>query len=268
MARTGTPAWIDLGTHPIDEAVSFYSQAFGWTVPEGNPEFGGYRMAESGGAPVAGMMSSLMGPDGEADEPQYPTWWTVYLAVEDCAAATRAAVAAGGSIAVPTMEIAGLGAMAVVMDPSGAAVGLWEGREFGGVEFTGQPGSPVWFELMTTDFDAASPFYQQVFGWQLAYMGEDGEATEGAADSGIRYATNFPGDQASAGICEAGSFLPEAVPSFWRAYLGVADTDQAIETITGLGGAVTDGPMDSPFGRVATVEDPQGGMFQIVSVSR
>ncbi|WIM71996.1 VOC family protein [Corynebacterium suedekumii] len=223
-------------------------------------------MAESGGAPVAGMMSSLMGPDGEADKPQYPTWWTVYLAVEDCAAATRAAVAAGGSIAVPTMEIAGLGAMAVVIDPSGAAVGLWEGRELGGFEFTGQPGSPVWFELMTTDFDAGAPFYQWVFGWQLAYMGEDSEPTEGAAANGIRYATNFPGEEASAGIREADFFLPEGVPSFGAPTSGWRIRMRRSRRSPGSVAPTRTARWIHP-GRVATVEDPQGGMFQIVSVS-
>ena len=47
-------------------------------------------------------------------------------------------------------------------------------------------------------------------------------------------------------------------------YFGVEDVDAALSTVTRLGGTVLDGPMDSPFGRLATVADPQGASFQII----
>lgn len=266
MARTGSPIWIDLGTHDIDGSVSFYSQVFGWDVPEGSAEFGGYRIATKDGVPVGGMMSSLMGPDGPLEEPEYPTAWTVYLAVEDCAAAVAAAEKAGATVVVPAMEVGELGSMAILFDPAGAGVGFWEAKEFPGLAFNGQPGTPVWFEQMSKNFQAAADFYQEALGWNLAYMGEDGQPVDSPPTSGIRYATNGAGEEASAGLCEADSFLPAEVPSYWRAYIGVSDTDATAAQIVELGGAVLDGPMDSPFGRVATVADPQGGTFQIVSV--
>ncbi|GAB2478006.1 hypothetical protein GCM10027030_10340 [Luteococcus sediminum] len=53
------------------------------------------------------------------------------------------------------------------------------------------------------------------------------------------------------------------MPSYWRMYLCVEDADATIEKVKELGGSLLDGPMDSLFGRVATVADPQGAQFQI-----
>ena len=43
-----------------------------------------------------------------------------------------------------------------------------------------------------------------------------------------------------------------------------ADLDGDIHRLRGLDGAVLDGPVDSPHGRVATVADPQGASFQLL----
>lgn len=80
---------------------------------------------------------------------------------------------------------------------------------------------------------------------------------------GMRYSTCGAGDDAVAGICDASSFLPARTTSYWRFYLGVADADVSAASIVENGGQVLDGPEDSPFGRFATVADPQGAQFQI-----
>lgn len=54
------------------------------------------------------------------------------------------------------------------------------------------------------------------------------------------------------------------MPSFWRVYFAVDDTDATVAKIQSLGGALLDGPIDSRFGRVATVTDSLGGAFQII----
>lgn len=60
-------------------------------------------------------------------------------------------------------------------------------------------------------------------------------------------------------------FVPESEGSFWRVYFGVENTDHAVPRIQELGGKLLDGPVDSPFGRIATIADPQGATFQIVA---
>ena len=38
----GVPSWIDLGADDVAVARKFYGGLFGWNVPEGPPEAGGY----------------------------------------------------------------------------------------------------------------------------------------------------------------------------------------------------------------------------------
>lgn len=44
----------------------------------------------------------------------------------------------------------------------------------------------------------------------------------------------------------------------------VADTDATVAVVTRLGGAVTTGPYDTEYGRMATLTDPWGATFAIM----
>lgn len=246
----GSPVWIDLGTSDQEASRDFYRELFGWNFTSTGPDFGGYEMVDVG-VPVGGLGPN-MNADGEIDE-SMPVSWTVYLKVADIEVALDAVEASGGTVVVPPMAIGDMGRMAIVAAPSGASFGLWETGTFDGFDVDGRPGTGVWFETLTRDFDADAACYAAVLGWENALMEGEG-----------RYATNHPGDGATAGLCEAGEWLPEGVPSYWRVYFGVEDTDASIERVKDLGGSLLDGPIDSPFGRVATVADSLGGAFQII----
>lgn len=255
----GTPIWIDLGTDRLDDAREFYAELFGWEFHSQGDEFGGYNNITKDGKLVAGAMNSLMTENGPVEEAPYPNAWSVYLSTDNMEKTIRSVEEEGGSIMYPAMPVGPLGIMAHVIDPAGAAVGLWEPHEFPGFAFTGDPGTPVWFETLSKNYDATLPFYNKALGWDSAAMPDQGED----APSGFRYSTNFAMDKASAGICEA-TFLADNEDSFWRVYFAVENTDTAIEKIKELGGQLLDGPEDSPFGRVATVTDNTGAKFQIV----
>lgn len=239
------PIWIDLSTADATGATEFYRDLFGWNVTDQGEDFGHYGIIDLAGKTVGG----LMGQPG-------PTNWTVYLEVTDINAAAEAARTGGATVMVEPMEVPGSGWMAVVVDPGGAVVGLWQPTDFEGFDLPLTPGTPVWFELMSIDFDAALPFYRDVLGWDIAWMGPEG------GEDGFRYVTNGKDEKAAAGLCDAKDMLGDA-PSHWRIYFGVENCDEAAARVAELGGRVTDGPTDSPFGRFATCADPQGATFQI-----
>ena len=249
---TGAPAWIDLSTRDIEGAKAFYAELFGWTFEDsGGEEFAHYQFILRDGEPIGGLMSTvgMTCPEGG----QLPTEWVVYLTVTDIDAAARAVETTGGGVVVPAMPVGDAGSMGVAIDPAGAAIGLWQAGDFAGFEPSSRPGSPVWFEAMSQNLDAVTPFYRDVFGWQLHEMPGD-----------WRYVTNGDPQVATAGIGDARGVVAEGTPSYWRVYLSTADLDGDIHRLRGLDGAVLDGPVDSPHGRVATVADPQGASFQLL----
>lgn len=258
----GSPVWIDLGTTDLETSKDFYRELFGWNFTSTGPDFGGYEMIDAG-VPVGGLGLNMTGT-GEPD-PSLPVAWTVYLKVTDLDAALAAVSANAGTVFVPPMAVGDMGRMAIVGAPSGAALGLWEPGTFDGFDTEPRPGTPAWFESLTKDFDADAAFYAAVLGWENAPMADEaGSEGDETPDNFGRYATNWAGEQATAGLCEANAWLPADVPSFWRVYFGVEDTDAAVAKIEELGGRLIDGPIDSPFGRVATVADSLGGSFQII----
>jgi hypothetical protein len=114
-------------------------------------------------------------------------------------------------------------------------------------------GKFVWYDLMTTDVDAAASFYGSVIGWT-------------AADSGMN-------DRSyrllSAGPAMVGGLMPlpenlraAGVPPCWTGYVGVDDVDAYAVRVREAGGSVRRGPDDIPgVGRFAVVADPYGAVF-------
>lgn len=259
----GEPTWLDLGSTDLDAAQRFYEELFGWQFENSGEEFGGYRMITRDGGLVGGAMdvSQMSMGDGHP----MPSSWDVFLAVDDVDTRVQLAQQHGGTVVVEPHDAGPAGRFAIVLDPTGAPVGMWAGADTHGYAFTGQPGTPVWFELMTQDFDASLAFYRDVFEFEPVPMTDEEAQSDDSMD--VRYATNGGTDQASSGICDLSAFAPDA-GSFWRVYVCVDNCDDAMARVTELGGQVTDGPQDSPFGRVATIADPAGASFQICAPSQ
>ena len=61
--------------------------------------------------------------------------------------------------------------------------------------------------------------------------------------------------------------IPAEVPAHWAVYFASDDTDAAVAKATDLGGQLLMPPMDTPFGRVAGVSDPQGAAFRLITLT-
>jgi predicted enzyme related to lactoylglutathione lyase len=245
----GAPSWVDLMTSDIDRSRAFYTELFGWDATEPNEDFGGYMNYSKGGVLVAGCFPRM--PETPADVPDV---WSVYLAVDDAEKTVEAAAAAGASVIAPAMAVGDLGKMAVLSDPTGASVGLWEAGTHKGMGAVADPDTPGWFELHTRDFDTAVGFYRDVFGWDTHEVGPPE----------FRYTTLGEGDDAMAGVMDGSNFLPEGVPAHWKVYFAVDDTDATVAKATSLGATVVSGAEDTPYGRLAVVSDPTGAEFSLI----
>jgi hypothetical protein len=250
--QPGTPSWVDFATPDIAASVEFYGGLFGWEAPEmeNSEQTGGYRQATKNGRPAAGIMPVMQ-------EGQSPAW-TTYVSVEDAEATAAAVKDAGGTVVVGPMEVLDLGKMAVFTDPGGAFFGVWQPAAFAGAGVVNEPGAIAWNELNTRDLAAAKEFYGAVFGWQF-------QDQEMGAET---YTMIVLGDRPVGGILDlTARQVPEEIPPHWQVYFGVEDTDAAIETAKGAGGAVMMEPIDIPFGRFAILTDPQGASFAVIALS-
>ncbi|MGI8760392.1 MAG: VOC family protein [Jatrophihabitantaceae bacterium] len=250
-APAGAPCWIDLLSSDTQRIREFYGSLFGWTAGEASPEFGGYFMFFKDGVPVAGAMGRMPGMD-------LPDQWGIYLAVEDARKSVEAALASGASLRDQVMDVADLGTSAVIEDPGGATIGLWQAKSFGGFGVSAQDGTPGWFELHTRSYEQAVAFYRDVLGWDTHTQSDTPE---------FRYTTLGADQHARAGIMDASGMLPPETPSHWSVYFAADDTDATLARATELGASVVRPAEDTPYGRLAVAADPTGAQFKLVGPS-
>jgi hypothetical protein len=246
--KPGTPSWVDLSTTDVAKAGEFYGGVLGWTVKDLGPDAGGYVMFHKDGKEVAG--------GGPLQDPNMPPVWSTYIKVEDAAATAKAAEAAGGKVVLAPMEVMEQGTMAVLQDPSGAYISVWQPGVHQGAELYNAPGALCWNELGTRDTAAAEAFYQSVFGLTPKTEGEPGQL----------YTQFFVDDRSVAGMMDISTMLPAEVPPHWLSYFGVEDVRKAIEQTNALGGQVRMGPVPSPFGEFAVIADPAGAVFAVIEL--
>jgi predicted enzyme related to lactoylglutathione lyase len=113
----------------------------------------------------------------------------------------------------------------------------------------------VWYDLMTSDPQAAKSFYTELIGWGTAPW-EGGPAPYTLwtnRETPIGGVMDLPEDAKAAGA-----------PSHWLAYVDVADTEATATKAKELGGRVLHGPVTIPtVGSFAVLADPQGAVFAV-----
>jgi len=228
-------------------ATQFYSSLFGWDIQEGPPETGGYAMCLMKGRPAAAIMPK---PAGNPS----PDVWSTYLAADDLDATAAKAKEAGAEFMMEPMDVMTAGRFAFAMDPAGSPFGLWQAGEHVGFRIFNEPGAVIWNELMTRDYEGSKAFYASVFGHTHEEVGEGTYSTIKRAGEG-----DIVG---GVGVLDAST--PTEVPSQWRVYFMVDDTDATVAKAVELGGSVARAAFDTPFGRMATVTGAQGEEFSLV----
>lgn len=240
----GTPCWTDLSTPDVTAAVAFYRGVVpAWTYSPPNEASGGYVLAQVDGRSAAGLGPQFGGA---------PVGWTLYLAVDDADATQEAVVRLGGSVLLPAGDVGDFGRMAVIADPAGAAVGLWQAGTHEGIGFTGEPGCLAWEDLRSTDPEASRAFYAELFGFQYSPV-------PGAGDDYRVFALPDAPEHPLGGM--GGLMGEQDVPSHWLVYFGVADVAASVASATAGGGTVQVPPRESPYGVMAGLVDPAGAGF-------
>jgi predicted enzyme related to lactoylglutathione lyase len=248
----GTVTWVDLMTTDPTGVQKFYGELFGWTFDIGGPETNHYAMAKLGGANVGGV-----GP--QPPGAQFPPAWSVYFASDDVDATIAKVKELGGNLVMGPMDVMEEGRLAFFADPTGAHFGVWQAKRHHGAQVIDEPGAMCWHEVATPDAAKARDFYCRLFGLEPQKMQTD--------QANFEYYTLHKGPKVVGGVLQMTKEWA-GVPPHWMSYFAVADTDDAAKKITALGGKVSVPPFDTPYGRIAVVNDPSGAVFSIIKQSR
>lgn len=112
-------AWSELVSRDTAGSREFYTELLGWTADEVPGANGPYTLFREDGEAVAGLMAP---PGAEVPAPM----WFTYLAVADVDASVARVGALGGKVLRAPFDVPNVGRIAVVADPGGAAVGLYQ----------------------------------------------------------------------------------------------------------------------------------------------
>jgi predicted enzyme related to lactoylglutathione lyase len=160
------------------------------------------------------------------------------------------------------------GRLALVTDPTGANLALWEPGRRKGVERVNEPGSWNWSLLSTPDPAGAAAFYAEVFGWEtdLDAPGPKLVRLPGYADFLEQFDPELRARHAAGGVPEGFSdavawILPSRGAAFWAVTFSVADADAAAQAAEQEGGRVVSGPTDTEWTREVVLADPAGATF-------
>jgi predicted enzyme related to lactoylglutathione lyase len=112
---------VELNTTDAGKAKAFYGKLFSWKLEDVPMGPDTYTMIRVGEGTAGGIMSQPV--------PGAPSSWLAYVLVDDIAAATQKAKSLGATVMRDVTEVMGAGWISIIIDPTGAALGLWKPKK-------------------------------------------------------------------------------------------------------------------------------------------
>ena len=248
----GAFCWVDLSTHGGSDAVDFYSQLLGWESEAIDAGFGiPYTLFRQDGYVVAGLAWL------PAEMSEIPSAWNNYVSVDDVDALMPTVTEQGGQIVEPPFDVPDGARIALIRDPGGAALCLYEPRGNVGAGLVNTPGALCWNELWSADLQASKDFYSALIGWTF----EDGPGNP-------VYTTIFNNGRRNGGILSMNEEMAAETAPTWVPHFSVADIKAAARHIVEGGGAVQVGPRDDGDGkRWLLFTDPHGAHCYLMQLN-
>jgi uncharacterized protein len=109
---------VELNTTDVEKAKSFYTHLFEWKLepfPMGEDT---YTMIQVGEGTAGGIMKHPV--------PGAPSSWLAYVLVGDVKQSTSRAQSLGAKVMKDVTEVPNMGWFSIIVDPTGAALGLWQ----------------------------------------------------------------------------------------------------------------------------------------------
>jgi predicted enzyme related to lactoylglutathione lyase len=225
----GRFVWYDLLTPDTQAAQLFYSQALGWQTEVWEKETS-YMLFAATDGPFGGL-----GPtEGGAH-------WLGYIWTGDMQATLDKARSLGAEVVVDATDILPGSQYAVLVDPQGAAFGVYSSIEEPGPHREPGIGHFLWHELATSDYEAAFEFYSELFDWEAMDVHDMGDPVGAYLSFG------------RGGVPIGGMYSrsPEVADGpGWLFYVRVKDLNRTLRQVEAAGGEVLFPPLEVPGGDV------------------
>ena len=111
---------VELNTTDVPAAKAFYGKLFDWKLEDVPMPTGQYTLIQVGEGTGGGLMKHPV--------PGAPSQWLAYVLVDDIGAATKKAKSLGATVMQDVTEVMGMGWLSIIVDPTGAALGLWKAK--------------------------------------------------------------------------------------------------------------------------------------------
>jgi predicted enzyme related to lactoylglutathione lyase len=112
---------VELNTTDVDKAKAFYGKLFEWTLEDVPMGESSYTLIKVGKGTGGGIMKHPV--------PGAPSAWLAYVEVDDIEKATKSAESLGAKVMKGVTEVMGMGWLSIIIDPTGAALGLWQTKK-------------------------------------------------------------------------------------------------------------------------------------------
>lgn len=251
----GEVCWTDLQTSDVGAAKAFYAAVLGWRYEDlPTPDGRSYAQAFLGDDLVTVIAPQNPQQAAAAAAPQ----WNVYFAAADAEELAAGLVHAGGTLEFGPEAVGETGVMVFFAPPGGGTTGAWQAGSHVGATRGGEPGALTWAELLTPEPQAAVGLFQQLFGHDV---------TEYPQDDGGKYTTLMVDGAEVAGIAAVPADAEGTLKPGWQVYFGVSSVPLAVAAAVAAGGTVLIEPDEAEeSGAIATLADPQGGVFSLLEV--
>jgi len=112
---------VELNSTDVSKAKTFYGQLFDWKLEDVPMKDFTYTMIQVGEGTGGGMMKQLI--------PGAGSFWLAYVEVADIRASTKKAGSLGAKIMKDVTEVEDMGWLSILVDPTGAMLGLWQTKK-------------------------------------------------------------------------------------------------------------------------------------------
>jgi predicted enzyme related to lactoylglutathione lyase len=248
--KSGSFCWVELGTTDQNAAKRFYSSMLGWKAddqPMGPDAV--YTLFRINGKDAGGLYTL----NKEQVAQGVPPHWMLYVKVDSADASAANALKLGAKQLMVPFDIPDVGRVAILQDPTGAAISIFQPGRHRGLAVWGELNALCWADLNTPDPPRAATFYADWFGWTYE-TGKDG----------YRHIINGRSKDDMIGGIPARMSTPPGTPAHWMSYFHVADCKATAAKAAQLG-ASTIVPADlmPDVGTIAALADPQGAVFAL-----